>query len=66
MQAGAGSAAAVGLIGCQQACEMAQPSCDAIVYNADLQDCFLKSAPSADSCQVRMHTAVKTRKRMLT
>lgn len=52
MQGGAGSAAAVGLTGCQQACEMAQPDCDAIAYNAKLQACFLKQDPSDDTCQV--------------
>lgn len=52
LQGGAGSAAAVGLTGCQQACEMAQPECGAIAYNADLQACFLKQGPSGDTCQV--------------
>ncbi|DBA95832.1 TPA: hypothetical protein ACH3X1_001379 [Trebouxia sp. C0004] len=50
-QDGGGSAAAVDLTGCQQACEMAQPECDAIVYNSVLQACFLKSGPSGESCQ---------------
>ncbi|DBA99225.1 hypothetical protein WJX82_007713 [Trebouxia sp. C0006] len=50
-QDGGGSAAAVDLIGCQQACELAQPECDAIVYNSVLQACFLKSGPSGESCQ---------------
>ena len=53
VQGGVGSAAAVSLIGCQQACGMAQPECDAIAYNAKLQACFLKQNPSGDTCQVR-------------
>ena len=48
-----GSATAVSLTGCQQACEMAQPDCDAIVYNPTLQACFLKQRPSTQLCQVR-------------
>lgn len=55
VQNGGGSAAAVDLTGCQQACEMAQPECDAVVYNSVLQACFLKSGPSGGSCQVRVH-----------
>ena len=51
-QEGGGSAAAVDLLGCQQACELAQPRCDAIAFNADLQACFLKQNPSSDLCQV--------------
>lgn len=52
VQDGGGSAAAVDLMGCQQACELAQPRCDAIAFNADLQACFLKQNPSTDLCQV--------------
>ncbi len=55
LQDGGGAAAAVDLTGCQQACEMAQPECDAIVYNSVLQACFLKSGPSGESCQVGLH-----------
>ena len=47
-----GSAAPVDLTGCQQACEMAQPDCDAVVFNPTLQACFLKKGPSTQLCQV--------------
>lgn len=52
LQDGAGAPVAVDLTGCQQACEMAQPTCDAVVYNSVLQACFLKSGPSQQLCQV--------------
>lgn len=54
-----GSAAAVSMTGCQQACEMAQPECDAIAYNAKLQACFLKQNPSGDTCQVTSLTKAR-------
>ena len=49
----AGSLEPVSLQGCQQACNIAGLSCTSLAYNPALQECFLKTGASSQTCQVR-------------
>lgn len=53
LQGGFGSLIAVGVEGCQIACEAAV-GCDSFSYNAIQQQCFLKNGGSKTTCPVSL------------
>ena len=55
----AGSLEPVRLQGCQQACSIAGPSCTSLAYNPALQECFLKTGASFETCQVWSDSVVQ-------